>query len=561
MCHFNKKKKTMKKFIILLPMIALILVSCELERNPYDQIAVDDLLSDPGSIETATVGNYALLKGNVGYDGWVDDLHRISEYAGDNIALSGGTTDHLFFLYNYQSIPTNSRVERFWRNSYKIVVGANVMIEKIPEAESDDKDQLLGENYYLRGLVYFQMGNVFGKPYNQGGSNLSVPLKLTSATEDRPDRHTVQDVYDQVLSDLLKAESLMTINKGASYASKEAAQALLSRVYLYMGDDVRAEEYANKVIQSGEYSLLSNTAFQEMNKLIPSNNAEAIFAVTLSSASDLLGQWDDWYTIGSFYASIEGSGWGEMYASRSYLDLIEQNPNDARKAFIAPQYLDDGSGGTIPAVHWVNAEYKYEFRQTTEAGGITTFTDGGTTYTVESEVVGGKTVHYFNGPSGRQDVIKDFDFQKRNGHPKYFILKASLQEDDAHMWSPMVSRLAEMYLNKAESLAKRGSDQLALDEINILRDRAGIPEYTLGTIPAGKTVLDIVLEERRLELAYEGHRRYDVYRNGGTMDRRYPGTHLNGSNPFLEIPSTHNRIIEFIPEQQIILQPSLIQND
>lgn len=542
-------------------MIALILVSCELERNPYDQIAVDDLLSDPGSIETATVGNYALLKGNVGYDGWVDDLHRISEYAGDNIALSGGTTDHLFFLYNYQSIPTNSRVERFWRNSYKIVVGANVMIEKIPEAESDDKDQLLGENYYLRGLVYFQMGNVFGKPYNQGGSNLSVPLKLTSATEDRPDRHTVQDVYDQVLSDLLKAESLMTINKGASYASKEAAQALLSRVYLYMGDDVRAEEYANKVIQSGEYSLLSNTAFQEMNKLIPSNNAEAIFAVTLSSASDLLGQWDDWYTIGSFYASIEGSGWGEMYASRSYLDLIEQNPNDARKAFIAPQYLDDGSGGTIPAVHWVNAEYKYEFRQTTEAGGITTFTDGGTTYTVESEVVGGKTVHYFNGPSGRQDVIKDFDFQKRNGHPKYFILKASLQEDDAHMWSPMVSRLAEMYLNKAESLAKRGSDQLALDEINILRDRAGIPEYTLGTIPAGKTVLDIVLEERRLELAYEGHRRYDVYRNGGTMDRRYPGTHLNGSNPFLEIPSTHNRIIEFIPEQQIILQPSLIQND
>lgn len=551
----------MKKIIILLPIIALLLVSCELERNPYDQIAVDDLLSDPGSIETATVGNYALLKGNVGYDGWVDDLHRISEYAGDNVTLSGGTTDHLFFLYNYQSIPTNSRVARFWSNSYKIAVGTNVMIEKIPEGESDDKDQLLGENYYLRGLVYFQMGNVFGKPYNQGGSNLSVPLKLTSDTEDRPDRHTVQEVYDQVISDLLKAESLMTINKGASYASKEAAQALLSRVYLYMGDDVKAEEYANKVIGSGQYSLLSNSEFQEMNKLVPSNNAEAIFAVTLSSASDLLGQWDDWFTIGSFYASIEGSGWGEMYASRSYLDLIEQNPTDARKAFIAPQYTDDGSGGKVPAIYWVNDEYKYEFRNTTEEGGVTTFSDGGTTYTVESEVAGGKTVYYFNGPNGRQDVIKDFDLQKRNGHPKFFILKASLQEDDVHMWSPMVSRLAEMYLNKAESLAKRGQDQAALDEINILRDRAGIPEYTLGTIPPGKTVLDVVLEERRLELAYEGHRRYDVYRNGRTMNRRYPGTHLNGSNPFFEIQANNNRIIEFIPEQQIILQPSLIQND
>jgi len=551
----------MKKYIILLPIIAFLFSSCELERNPYNQIDVEELLLDPGSIEGATVGNYALLKGNVGYNGWVDDLHRISEYAGDNIALSGGTTDHLFFLYNYQSIPNNSRVARFWSNSYKIAVGTNVMIESIPEGESTDKDQLLGENYYLRGLVYFQMGNVFGKPYNQGGSNLSVPLKLTSGTEDRPDRNTVEEVYAQVISDLLKAESLMTINKGASYASKGAAQALLSRVYLYMGENVKAEEYANKVIGSLEYSLLDNGPFKEMNKLIPSNNSEAIFAVTLSKASDLLGQWDDWYTIGSFYASVEGSGWGEMYASRSYLDLIDKNPNDARKAFIAPQYKKDGSDNQIPAIYWVNDTYKYEFRNTTETAGVTTFTDEGTTYTVKSEVVDGKTVYYFDSASGRQEVIKDYDLEKRNGHPKFYILKASLQEDDLHMWSPMVSRLAEMYLNKAEALAKRGSNQLALDEINVLRARAGIPAYTLTTIPAGKTVLDVVLEERRLELAYEGHRRYDVYRNGNTMNRRYPGTHLNGSSPFFEIPSTHPRIIEFIPEQQILLQPSLIQND
>ncbi|MEX0361022.1 MAG: RagB/SusD family nutrient uptake outer membrane protein, partial [Allomuricauda sp.] len=166
----------MKRIIYtILAITALTFHSCDIERNPYDQIAVDDLFSDPGSIETATIGNYALLKGDVGYDGWVDDLHRISEYAGDNITLSGGTTDHLFFLYNYQSIATNSRVDRFWRNSYKIVVGTNLMIEKIEEGESTEGDQLLGENYYLRGLVFFQMGNVFGRPFNQGGANPSIP--------------------------------------------------------------------------------------------------------------------------------------------------------------------------------------------------------------------------------------------------------------------------------------------------------------------------------------------------------------------------------------------------
>ncbi|MEE9364113.1 MAG: RagB/SusD family nutrient uptake outer membrane protein [Cellulophaga sp.] len=551
----------MKKSILIVPVIMFILQSCSLDRNPYDQIAVDDLFSDPGSIKTATIGNYALLKGDIGFDGWVDDLHRMSEYPGDNVALSGGTSDHLFFFYNYQAITTNSRAARFWRNSYKITVGANLMIEKIAEGESTESDQLLGENYYLRGLVYFQMGNLFGKPYNQGGSNLSIPLKLTSDTEDRPDRHTVEEVYAQVISDLLKAESLMNANRGASFASKEAAQALLSRVYLYMEDNAKAEEFADKVINSGNYSLLANGAFKEMNKLTPDQNSEAIFAVALSSKSDLLGQWDDWYTIGSFYASVEGSGWGEMYASRTYMDLIDKNPQDARKSFIAPQYELDDAGEKTPAVYWVNDGLSYEFKNTAESGGVTTFADGGTTYTVESEVVSGQTVHYFNGPNGRQDVTKDYDLKKRNGHPKFFILKASLQEDDGHMWSPMVSRLAEMYLNKAESFAKRGMDQEALDNINELRVRAGIPAYTLGAVPAGKTVLDIVLEERRLELAYEGHRKFDVYRNGRTMDRKYPGTHLNGSNALQEIPSTHPRIIEYIPEQQIILQPTLIQND
>lgn len=550
----------MKKLLIILPIIAL-LISCDLERNPYDQISVDELFSDPGSIETATIGNYALLKGDVGYNGWVDDLHRISEYAGDNVTLSGGTTNHMFFLYNYQSITTNNRVERFWRNCYKVAVGCNLMIEKIVEGESDETDQLLGENYYLRSLVYFQMGNVFGRPYNQGSNNLSVPLKLTSDTDERPDRHTVQEVYDQVLADLFKAESLMTINKGPSFASKEAAQALLSRVYLYMENNEKAEEYAEKVISSNEYSLLPDAQFRVMNTLTPNQNDEAIFAVTLSSSSDLLGARDDWSTIGSFYATIDGVGWGEMYASRTYLDLVDKNTNDAREVFIQPQYELDDNGSKVPVVYWVDNEYKYVFKETTQSGGNITFQDGGTTYTVLSEVVNGRTIYYFNGPNGRQDVIKDFDLKKRNGHPKFFILKASMQENDIHMWSPMVSRLAEMYLNKAESLAKRGSDQLALDNINIIRERAGVPEFTMGNLPQGMTVLDVVLQERRLELAYEGHRRYDVYRNGRTMNRRYPGSHLNGTNAFFEIPATHPRVVEFIPEQQIILQPSLIQNE
>ena len=551
----------MKKIIyISLLAITAVFTSCELDRSPFTEISADDLFKDPGAAQSATLGNYLFLKGDKGYDGWSDDLHRMSEYSGDNVMISGGTTDALFFFYNYQRTQNNSRNNRFWSNSFKAIVGTNRVIESLTEGSSAEADQVIGENYYIRALVFFQMGNVFGKPYNQGVSNLSIPLKLTSDITDLPDRNTVGEVYDQVIADLLKAEALMNENKSASFATKEAAQALLSRVYLYMEDNTKAIEYADKVINSGRYSLLPSSRFAVMNTLAPAENEEAIFSITLTKDIDIPGT-EDWYTIGSFYATIDGVGWGEMYASQTYLELVNKNASDLRKSFIEPQYLLDANGQKIPAVYWVDDTYTYQFRRTTNTGGVITLQDDGITYPLLSETVDGKTQHYFVGATGRQDVTFDFDMDKRNGYPKFFILKASQQENDLHLWSPTVSRLAEMYLNKAEALAKQGATQAALDEVNVLRTRATVPTYTTSTIPVGKSILDVVLEERRLELAYEGHRKFDVYRNGKTMNRKYPGTHLNNSNPFYEIEANNNVIIEFIPEQQILIQPTLIQND
>src|SRR5699024_8628521 len=99
--------------------------------------------------------------------------------------------------------------------------------------------------------------------YLQGTSNLGVPLKLTSDINDIPDRNTVGEVYQQVVEDLLKAESLMNISKTNAYATKQAAQALLSRVYLYMGENEQAIAYADKVINSGKFSLVPGQELSE----------------------------------------------------------------------------------------------------------------------------------------------------------------------------------------------------------------------------------------------------------------------------------------------------------
>ena len=549
----------MKNILILL-FISLTLMSCEVERFPYDSIASEELLSGEGGIAAATLGNYAILKGDADGNGFASQFHRIAEYPGDNVALSGTTTDALFFTYNYNNLATSGRVNNFWTSGYQAIVGCNKMIALTTEGESEETDQLIGENYYLRAYAYFELVNVFGRPYNQGRDNLGVPLKLSSQIDDLPDRNTVGEVYDQVLADLLKAESLMSVNKSNSYATKEAAQALLSRVYLYMEENQKSIEYANKVISSGRYNLLSTDQLPDYTRLNPDDNPETIFCFKFLEESDYN---HGYYTVGSLYANILGSGWGEMYASSDFLNLLRKNPSDKRLEFIDPQYLTDDNGDRIPVVYWINENYQYVFKRTFEQGGKTYFSDNGTDYLVSDEENGSQTLYFYTTTSGsKQYVIKDYDMVKRNGYPKFFILKCSLQDDVPQLWSPVVSRLAEMYLNRAEAYAKLNQVGNALDDVNVIRTRAGIAAYDdVSNFPDGMNILDVVLQERRMELAYEGHRKFDVFRNGRTMNRRYPGTHLNGNNPRFEIPASANRVIEYIPETQINVQPSLIQND
>lgn len=534
--------------------------ACDLDRFPYDAVETDELFADEGGLQAATQGSYSLLKGDANGNGFSPQLHRLAEYSGDNVSLSGTTTDDLFYTYNYNNVTTSSKANDLWRSGYRAIVSCNNVIELAVEGEAAESDHLIGENYYLRAYAYFQLVNVFGKPYSRGRSNLGVPLKLTSDVEDIPDRHTVGEVYDQIVADLLKAESLMTVSKTNAYATKEAAQALLSRVYLYMEENEKAVTYADKVINSGRFNLIPNAELAKYFVKVPEDNTETIFCFRYVEDSDYN---HGWYTVGSLYANIQGSGWGEMYASSSYLNLVNQHPEDARKGFIEPQYELDEEENRIPAVYWVNDNYNYQFRRTFEENGKTYFTQEGTNYEVVPEEGEDRTLYYFVNGSGKKVYVeKKYDMYKRNGYPKFYILKTSLQENVPHLWSPVVSRLAEMYLNRAEAYAKMGNEGEALNNVNVIRERAGIPVYDSAVdFPDGKDLLDVVLDERRLELAYEGHRKFDVFRNNRVMNRRYPGTHLNGNNPYYEVLPTDNRVIEYIPESQINTQPSLIQND
>ena len=535
--------------------MSLSLVGCDLDTKPYQSIDVDQLT--PGNVETLTLGTYAYMKSN---NGIMRSAHYFGEYGSDNLALSGSTTDPLMNIYNYLRTTNNSRIANIWSYSYKTIININATLEVAPEGETKEGDMIIGENYYLRAFHYFTLVNVFGQPYsNSPETNLGVPIKLTTSLDDFPARATVKEVYEQIEKDLLKGIELMTTPEGSTiqpknscYASKEAAEALLSRVYLYMEKWDKVLEYTNNVINSGRYRLLEGDAYKGYPTFVPEENAETIFAVRYTKDVDYQPDYRP-YMIGSMYAEIDNDGWGEMYPSDSYLRLLDLHPEDLRQTFIHKQTLDNGKYWFI----YSSKNNTYVKVSVTKNGDSYTITDPSSyqSATVSKESYHGGTAYTVTAVDGTKYYGRvEEETDTRNDYPKYYIYKCSLQEGQAQLWSPIVSRLAEMYLNRAEAKYHLGDLQGALDDVNIIRKRAGIPEWTLSKLPEGSTVLDVTLEERRLELAFEAQRRFDVYRNRLNMNRNYPGGHISSGSP-TSVQYNEKAIVEYIPQSEMLAYP------
>jgi len=109
---------------------------------------------------------------------------------------------------------------------------------------------------------------------------------------------------------------------------------------------------------------------------------------------------------------------------------------------------------------------------------------------------------------------------------------------------------------------KLDNDELAVDDVNIIRRRAGLSGddfYTFDDLKENERVLDVVLEERRLELAFEDHRPLDFFRNNRPVFRAYPESHSRDRfNQVILLSS--DSVINFIPEREIIVNPNLEQN-
>lgn len=555
----------MKKIYTILTLVAVFaLSSCDLDKNPYNYMNEEDIKKQQeASLQTLVNGCYGTLKA------WIEDYYYLGEYGSDNVLKHAPSTNNFYFYFTYSPSATSTRNKGFWENSYKIIAQSSDVIKMFNEGQSEEIDKRLGELYYLRGLCYFYLSNMFSRPYYQSPEvNMGLPL-VNGLPEDLnnmnlPDRTSVKETYQQIINDLNNAERLLK-GKGftsAAYISEEAIQALLSRVYLYMSGTfdnpnneyaLKSADYATQVINSGLFSLVPRSVFVKYPTYAPDADVqtETIFAIKRVATEYPKGDWGN--TLGSMYANIQGYGWGEVFASEKYLDLLRESAPeraDARWEFIQPQYELDSNGDKIPCFRFVkfeNGAYNYvQSPITRKADGSYTTTIDKITYDLTS-VDPGNNMYLINYNDTEYRGEIDYQMKLNAAYPMYYVYKCSLQDGYPHLWSPMISRLAEMYLNRAEAYVKTGNYDAALKDINMVRERSVEGGgYPLGYL-TDENAPKVINMERHLEFAFEGARTFDVFRLGQTMVRRYPGAH-DGTE---EITPTDKRVIQLIPQTVI----------
>jgi starch-binding outer membrane protein, SusD/RagB family len=326
-----------KKVNIIIVIIATVcLWSCrkQLDAKP-DKFLIDEkVLQGYDNLLKATQGAYQLLFYN-DYP-FMAAYNSLAELSTDNVQVLRREDNDEFGIaasYNYQHTANMKLIDTVWSNGYKIIYQANKVINAIPDNSEEKLRQLKGECLFLRAFAHFQLVKLFARPFVQNnGNNPGVPYLTKTDPFAKPLRNTVAQVYDSIIGDASKAALLMRLTRnGNATATKSAALALLSSVYLNRGDNVNCIRFADSVILNTNFSLTDTAAYRNYFKTNHATNTETIFCLR----SDSMQQ------TGIFYHA----NYLDRYAAAStnFTQLIAQVTADKRQAFINRVFVA-GSG-------------------------------------------------------------------------------------------------------------------------------------------------------------------------------------------------------------------------
>lgn len=399
-------------------------------------------------VNKAAAAMYGMFQSDAWYDG---EFTLMSELRCGNAKNPTSVPGSGRYRTDTQWIYSDRSTSPLWSYAYYTIARANNVINNLDDKVGVDATQqqvnnVKAEALFIRALCYFDLVITYCQPYNYNATEddkMGVPLVLVTENG-KPARDSKENVYNQIVADLLQAESIMAddyvrsgVTDKAATPTKPAIQALLSRVYLYMNKWQEAANYATKVINNKKYELAPADAYAAMfSAATAPAGGEIIFEVY---GSDKNEYWDN-------------SGWAHL----PYMTTTD----------------DQGSHGDVCATKDL--------------------------YDLYSEGDVRKSMYKQHG--------NDYFPTKYSGKPK---------DSDPKYTNIPILRLSEMYLNRAEAIINGASVQGVTAESD-LRKIATVR----GASQTAAATKQGVFDERRRELAFEGHITADYARCNKSMTRK-----------------------------------------
>ena len=331
------------KYILTAAAAALTLASCDgdefLNEEPVLKQSTEITLSNIDGIEKAIAGSYAPLYGASWYGSSFIYNCELRACNARKPLLNKWDSGRCKTANDW-SFTSASTMSGLWSYAYYTIANVNDVLDNVDgKADQEIVDGIRAEALFLRALSHFDLVRTFAQPYTQCDpkTELGVPVML-HAVNGTPARNTVAEVYEQIVADLTEAESIIPDNYNTSgvyhqsvtdykaVASREAIQALLSRVYLYMGQWQKAADYATAVIKAmgGSSKLWSKTDILTAYTA-ETGTSEVIFEVYGDQGNYRFGSqnWEFLMWISS------PRGYGDFGASHDLYDMYSDS--DVRK--------------------------------------------------------------------------------------------------------------------------------------------------------------------------------------------------------------------------------------
>ncbi|MEL7002458.1 MAG: RagB/SusD family nutrient uptake outer membrane protein [Bacteroidota bacterium] len=455
--------KSLYKYLSIL--LVFVFSACAdefLDEAPPFSIDSENFFNSESDYQQALIATYDLLAA-VGYVTTIT-----SEIASDNSEAGGESATDVIGWQQINEMthnPVNDQLRNIWNWNYAGINRANYIFEFRDKTDFDGKDQVLAETSFLRAFYYFQLVKWFG------GVPMPIDRRVQFGESSSFPRLSAEEVYTQIEADLtFAADNLPDIQADLGRATRGAALALLGKVHLYQDDFGSAATALEQVINSSQYELFQDysTLFLNANE----NSIESVFEIQ--------------------YTNAQGAGFGCLQCSEGNV-MVGFN---GIRGYDGPVYRS-GFSFNIPTQELVDAF------ESTDARFNPTILD----------------IEQFISEQDNPDAIS---FVEGNDHTGFFQGKYLPRQGEAFQDPNLTNltnirqiRFSDVLLMAAEALNRGGgNDAQALVYLNRVRTRAQLPDLDVS----GNDLTNAIYQERRVELAGEGHRFFDLVRTGMAAD-------------------------------------------